>query len=136
MTNVITINDRNRTIELTKVFANKAKKFGTMEYKDLQIVRNDYPEYKVVIKSTSRRKSGFKGLTYEYMEKYIKDHKSELLEDFYTLRGRDANGEKIEDSFDNNASYGEVKEWFLNEFPAIKDYLERINKILGKKAVA
>ena len=37
MTNVITINDRKRTIELTKAFANKAKKFGTMEYKDLQI---------------------------------------------------------------------------------------------------
>ena len=44
----ITINAKNRSIELTKTFAAASSKFGTPEYDQLQQVRRDYPNYKVV----------------------------------------------------------------------------------------
>lgn len=46
MTNSLTINERNKTIEMTKKFANAAKRYGSNEYRDLQNARKDYPTYK------------------------------------------------------------------------------------------
>lgn len=71
---------KNRTIEMTKKFAAASSKFGTEEYKTLQEVRRDYPSYKVVTitrKASKSDSSAFKGLTYEYMEKYIAGHDDE-----------------------------------------------------------
>lgn len=71
--NNLNVNMKNRTIEMTKKFAAASSKFGTEEYKTLQEVRRDYPSYKVVTitrKASKSDSSAFKGLTYEYMEKY------------------------------------------------------------------
>ena len=68
----IRINEAKRELEITKAFANKANKYGTSEYDDLQKARRDYPKFKVVIRHTKKNVDGFKGLTLEYMEKYIK----------------------------------------------------------------
>ena len=76
MTN-ITVNEKARCIGLTKKDYAKACKFGTQEYIDLQEVRKAYPTFKVVgvtRKAPKTDKPIFKGLTYEYMEKYIKSH--------------------------------------------------------------
>lgn len=119
----IRINEKNRTIELmSKKFATAASKYGTAEYMDLQAARRDYPSYKVVVKSTSRTNSGFKGLTYDYMEKYINSHESEnrtaVLNEF----------ENIKISVECRASataYRAVKEWFLEKYPEIKAFGEK-----------
>ena len=85
----ITINAKNRTIELTKTFATASSKFGSPEYEQLQMARKDYPNYKVVTitrKAPKSDKPTFKGLTYEYMEKYIKSHdnaEENMAEVFY-----------------------------------------------------
>ena len=42
MTNSIVINDKSRTIEITKKFAAAAKNFGSQEYEDLQRARSHY----------------------------------------------------------------------------------------------
>ena len=78
MTKII-INERKRTIELTKGFAKKASVFGSEEYRQLQEARRDYPTYRVItVKSASgNKKNALKGLTYEYMEKYIELHDDE-----------------------------------------------------------
>ena len=75
MTN-IAINEKKHTIELTKKDYDKACKFGTQEYLDLQEVRKAYPNYKVVKVTRKASKNTYKGLTYAYMEKYpvFKDH--------------------------------------------------------------
>ena len=66
MTN-LTINNKARTIEMTKKFEKAASRFGSDEYKALQEARKDYPTYKVIVKaSTAKSKESFKGLTYEY----------------------------------------------------------------------
>ena len=71
MTN-IKINFSERAIEMTKKFERKAQRYGSDAYKELQEARRDYPSFRVVVKSSSRKnKDSFKGLTYEYMEKYI-----------------------------------------------------------------
>lgn len=122
----ITINAKNRTIELTKTFATAASKFGTDEYAELQIVRRDYPNYKVVTiarKAPKSDKPTFKGLTYEYMVKYIKSHDNaeENMAEYMELRGISKEGEEaLADSF----NYQEMKDWFLDKFPAFSEYHE------------
>ena len=136
MTNSLTINERNKTIEMTKKFANAAKRYGSNEYRDLLNARKDYPTYKVVTRSAKRRNDTFKGLTFPYMEKYIKSHGEENMIEFYTLCGRDAQGNKImldRNKMIEHASYIEVKEWFLKTYPEIKQYQENIKNILNKK---
>ena len=70
----IKINERNRTIEVTKGFLNKARMYGTDEYNELKEVRNDFPGFKVITRNSTKNRDGFKGLTLKYMENYTKEH--------------------------------------------------------------
>ena len=141
MTNII-INDKNRTIEISKKFANEAKKYGTEEYRMLQEARKDYPRYKVTVKATAKRADSFKGLNQDYMWNYIKTHDKkdeqgnavDNLSVFYDLTGRDAEGNKK--AFSEVATYGELKKWFLEQYPEVAMKRETIDKILGKKKAA
>jgi len=131
----IRINDNNRTIELTKKFATAASRYGTREYEDLQEARRAYPKYKVVTKKASKKKDSFKGLTYDYMRDYIKNHDNEeksMMARFCALCGKDENGNKIESS--EKASYGEVKVWFLEQYSEFKEYTNNVDRILAKIA--
>lgn len=121
----MTINNKKMTIEVTKAFAKKASKFNTKEYKDLQSVRKDYPNYEVVIRTNKTSKNSFKGLTFEYMETYIKAHDDEnntTMKDFLDLRG--LSKEAVEAMADS-ASYGEIKAWFFEQYPQIRQFHER-----------
>lgn len=130
----IRINETKRTIEVTKAFYKEASKFGTREYRELQEVRRDYPNFKVVTNKTASKSNGFKGLTLEYMENYIKGHDTdnEIMSEFNILCGKDQEGNKVE--FAESASYGEIKKWFLNKYPQIKEYHNKLENILKKSA--
>lgn len=120
----IRINEKNRTIELmSKKFATAASKYGTTEYMDLQAARRDYPNYKVVVKNTSRTNSSFKGLTYDYMEKYIKSHgtEEEQTEKFNAYKNKRLNV----DCLSSATAYREVKEWFLEQYPEVAEFREK-----------
>lgn len=132
MTNALVINDKNGTIEMTKKFAAAAKFFGSQEYKKLQKARSHYPNYYVKVRSAARKADHFKGLTFNYMENYIKKHNMELLSDFYTLCGKTEEGEEQE--FAATATYGEIKKWFLKQFPELNIKRKSIDEILGKTA--
>ena len=71
----IRINEAKRVIEVTKGFYKEASKFGTEEYKMLKEARNDFATFKVVTRSAGKNRDGFKGLTFDYMEKYVKEHR-------------------------------------------------------------
>lgn len=118
----IKINETKKVIEITKSFEKKARMYGTKEYDDLQIVRRDYPNFKVITKAARRNTDGFKGLTFEYMEKYIKEHSEEkdLLAEFYKKCGRNENGENID--FFKGEPYGKIKKWFLEQYPIFQEY--------------
>lgn len=126
-----TINYKEKTIELTKSFAKVASHYGTEEYKTLAEVRKDFPNYEVIIKApVKRKKDSFKGLTYGYMESYLKakeesEENKKLLEEFNNLRSK-------ENEVVRQASYGEIKAWFLGNCPEIKDFLKARENILTK----
>lgn len=129
MTN-LTINNKARTIEMTKKFEKAARRFGSDEYKMLQEARKDYPTYKVSVKtSTAKSKESFKGLTYEYMEKYIAAHDDKdktIMAEFEMLR---AISDEAEAALAGACSYSEMKDWFFDKFPAIKEYHEKREKV-------
>ena len=121
----MTINSKKMTIEVTKAFAKKASKFNTKEYKELQSVRRDYPNFEVVVRTSKPNKNSYKGLTFEYMETYIKAHDDEnnsIMKDFLDLRGQ---SEEAIEAMADSASYGEIKAWFFEQYPQIKKFHER-----------
>ena len=130
----ITINAKNRSIELTKTFATASSKFGTPEYDQLQQVRKDYPNYKVVTvtrKATKTDKPSYKGLTYEYMVKYIKSHDKaeENMKEFMELRGVSEEGEN---ALAESAHYQTIKDWFLGKYPEIANFHEKRTALMEK----
>ena len=130
--NSITINAKNRTIELSNTFSKSAFTFGTDEYNQLQEARRDYPSYRVVtLKQKSAGNAEFAKLSFNFMDKYIAKHdeNGELMTVYRSLRGLDENG--VAEDFQT------IKDWFLNTFPefeqARKERLELLEKIKKEK---
>ena len=116
-------------IEMTKTEAKAAGKPNTTEYNTLLELMKNFPGFQIeIVKSAAKKADHFKGLDYDYMENYIKSHQPELLKTFYELRGLDANGKKVE--LVAAATYGEIKMWFLTQFPEIEKLGENVNKII------
>ena len=115
-------------IVLTKSEARNAGKPATEEYAELMNLKRDFPNFPIKIAAASKKSNRIKGMDYNYMESYIKAHKSELLADFYELCGKDENGKKKE--LAASATYGEVKMWFLTKCPEIEAMSEKVNKIV------
>ena len=118
------INERKCAIEMSKKEAKAAAKFGSEEYKNLQIARKDYPNFKVVTvtRKTTSCQDTYKGLTYAFMESYIQKHDDDsktIMAEFLTLRGlSEAATENLLEPY----SYNEMKTWFLKTFPAIEEF--------------
>lgn len=118
-----------KKIEMTKTEAKAAGKLNTTEYNTLLELMNNFPGYQIeIVKTAAKKVDRFKGLDYNYMRDYIKSHNEELLKEFYTLRGLDENGKKV--GMAAAASYGEIKMWFLEQFPEIEGMGEKVNKII------
>lgn len=132
------INEAARTIEMTKMFYRAACQFGTEEYKMLQEARRDYPGFKTAIaqpkKNSKAQNESYKGLDYKYMEKYIAAHDDEAgsaMAEYKMLRGLD--DESMEIGIES-LSYQEMKAWFLDKYPAIREYHEKREKLLNAVA--
>ncbi len=129
-------------IEMSKKEANEAGKIGTKEFLELKQLKEFFPTYIIEIKTATKRKAEYKGLTYDYMKNYIvkcdKENKDKIMEDFKTLtddeNGNIKDGLKIADG----TSYLKVKEWFLKTFPEIEKFKEdhenKVKEILNKVA--
>ena len=134
------INEKKFTIEITKTFAQKASRVGSPEYFELLEVRHNFPKFKVVVNQT-KSKDSFKGLTYEYMKKYIlahDDEKGSIMAIFHELRG---NVVSEDDELQaESLTYGEIKMWLLDTYPEIKNFHEsradRIKAIKEKQKKA
>ena len=121
MTN-LKINDRKRTIEITKAFAKKASIYGSPEYITLKGAKSDNLGYRVITVAPKRTKPTFKGLSYDYMEKYIKGHDDEnksIMAEFLDYR---AKSEMAEELLGEAKSYGYIKKWFLETYPEFEAF--------------
>ena len=130
------LNHMNKTIELTKTEHNAASKVGSEAYDKLREVRDENPTYTIVVtKRTANRKNNYRGLNYQFMEKYIMAHDENeaIMKEFNTLRGKD--NDELSD-LSMSASYVEIKKWFLTKYPAIAEYDQQISKILNSAKAA
>ena len=133
MTNII-INAKNHTIEMNKTVTKAASRFGTSEYNELQEVRRAYPTFRVVTVAKKTAKPIYKGLTFEYMEKYIAAHDDEeqsITAEYLMLRGLDEAGK---DADADSANYSDIRDWFFQAFPAIEQFHSDRDALLEKIA--
>ena len=122
MKNTLKINHAKRTIIMDKTFAKLAENTFSEEYRHLQNVRTDYPTYTVVRKTIKKNpdKETWKGLTYDYMINYIITHETAdtrkaVLDEFSELK-------LISECHAKSKRYPVIKNWFLNKYPAIKEF--------------
>ena len=124
-----------KVIEMNKTEAKAAGKVNSNEFAELNALRAAYPNFRVVIKTTKSR-DNMKGLTVDYMKKYIETHDDEdsaVMMEFFALRGLDESGNKLEVA--QPVSYGELKLWFLSKYPEV-EHLDKVNEILAKAKAA
>lgn len=106
-----------KEIRATKGTLDKASVYGTDEFKALQLIRKDLPDYEVKedssAKNTSNRKT-YKGCSFSTMEKYIRTQPNaeENLKTFEAV--------KFMASI-KGAKYPLTKKWFLATFPNFKE---------------
>lgn len=122
MTDIL-ISESKKTLEITKTFAKAASRYGSEAYMELRSARNDFPDFKVVIRRmTTKKQTCFKGLTYAYMEKYIEAHDDEnrtAMKKFLDLRGQ---SDEAKDALAESCSYKEIKDWFLAQYKEINQF--------------
>ena len=115
----ICIDYAKKTIEITKSFEKKASEYGSVAYHQLNEVRNEFPRFKIVVK-TPKPSNGLKGMDYEFMLEYISKQANaeELTEKFNKLRTMEL-------------TYGEMKQWFIEQFPVFANCKTRAQWILA-----
>lgn len=126
------INHINCTIELTKTEMKAAENFGSEMYNALREVRQDNPNYRVKLVAPSKKVDRHKGLTADAMKKFIEKHDENqtILKEFYQLRGLTPEGK--EDEFGCAVTYGELKQWFFEQYPEFKKMEDSVNEIMKK----
>ncbi len=122
------VNMFERTIVLTKKEMTAASRYGSDAYKELQNARRDNPGYEVVTisREVKTQRETYKGLTYEYMEKYIKTHDDEkgtIWREYKICRGKPLD-EK--DLIPVPYTYREMREWFLDKYETIAKFYKDI----------
>ena len=117
MKNYVKIDYANRQIIMDRTFARLAKIVGSEEYNLLQTARRDYEGFHVVTRTIRRndKKECYRGLTYDYMERYIllHDKADERKKEFDELR-------LIAEC--HSKRYPVIKQWFLQQYPEIAQF--------------
>ena len=125
----MTIHTETRTISLTKSEMTAARRVGSDAYKELQDARRDYPGFAVttITRKVKTQRETYKGLTYAYMEKYIKAHDDEactIMAEYKMYRGKSEDpAMQLPDPY----TYSEMKVWFLGKFEEIAKFYESRN---------
>lgn len=76
MKNYLKVDIANARLVMDRTFAKNCAIAGSAEYNLLQSARKDYPNFTVEQRTIKRNanKECYRGLTYEYMKKYIASH--------------------------------------------------------------
>lgn len=118
--NNITFDVITNTITISKGFYEASKEFGSEEQKRLAGIRKEYPDMTIAVKSTRTgyRKSDYKGLTYDYMRRFIRIMD---MDNIVTFEKVIAHYESF--GFESGKLYQCVKEWFLQTYPHHKEMI-------------
>lgn len=122
MKNILKVNFTTTEIIMDRTFAKLCINTSSAEYAQLQEVRRDYPDYKVIVRTIKKnpQKETYKGLTYEYMEDYILHHETDetaldVIKEFNELRN-------ISKCHKQGLRYPTIKKWFLNKYPEVAEF--------------
>lgn len=120
----MTINYTSMTIEMTKAESKAAGKVGTEAFKEMLSLMQQFPNYKILVvtRAATKKSCDYKGLTYDYMKKYIENHDDEMksiMAEYKNLRGE---SEEAKAALADSCSYQEIKSWFLAKFPEIEKF--------------
>ena len=131
MKNTIKLDHENRRIVMDKTFAKLSADVRNEEYDILQRVRRDYPTYEVANRKIKKNpsKQSYKGLTYENMRNYVKDHSGAVSFEYKCLE------EMIRASGRNDMHYATIKQWFLDTYEEVKKYGVSSVEITSKEAM-
>lgn len=108
------------SIIVTRTFAEAAADINSEEYTSLQLAKMDNPAMRVVLRSTRAvgRESVIKGLTYNYMRKFISTMDSENLINFEkTKLYYESYG------YENGTVYKYMREWFVRYYPKHREMI-------------
>ena len=128
--------EKNEVI-MTRKFAAAASDPHTVEYKMLQDVLNTYDGIQVrkhTIKKNPNKET-YKGLTYEYIENFIRLHEEgkKLEEMLYELNEM----KMIAKCHKSGVGYATIKRWFLDQYEDVEIFganEERVKKIKARRA--
>lgn len=120
MRNNIKFDFITNTIIVNKGYYLEACKYGTDEHNEFMQLKSDYPNMRISVRSgkTGSKKSNTKGLTYEYMRRFISILDEKKLLEFNKIQ---LYYEMFES--DKTKVYHLVKEWFLSTYPHHKDMI-------------
>ena len=109
-------------IEINRVFEKEFQNPRSDEYKTLQKVRQDYPDFEVQVRTikSNPNKENYSGLTYDYMRDYIiltsdPEDKIAALAEFEHLI-------MISKCQTKSRRYPIIKQWFLAKYPEVKEF--------------
>ena len=127
------INYTSMTIEMTKAEAKNAGRVGTEAFKEMLSLMHQFPNYKiqVITRAATKKSCDYKGLSFDYMEKYIASHDDDsksIMTEYEDLRGK---SDEAQAALADSCSYQEIKKWFLGKFPEIEKFHNMRQKILG-----
>ena len=113
----------NGTIIITKAFAAKAGTYGTTEFKELNEVRNAYPDFKIEYKVIKKKKDkvSYDGLSIEKMIAFIQMKDSEVAAVEFKKYVDLYEGEK--------GKYPIIKRMFLAKYKEVYNNLSTDEKI-------
>lgn len=117
MKNSIMLNHETKSIVITKAFSKNASTYGTIEYKELIKIKNDFRDYQIVVRSTPKRKRGINDISLTDMETYIQKHDDEeksIMSTFKSMVNEKA-GENLK-----RTSFFTIKKWFFEQYPELK----------------
>ncbi len=107
---------------MSRSFAKECSNPSSSAYAELQSVRRDYPDFKVERKTIKRcpHKKTYKGLTYEYMERYIIAHEApeDVQEVLHTL----SEMRFIAECHSQGFKYPVIKKWFLEKYSEVANF--------------
>ena len=120
MKNWLKIDHINGRLIMDRTFAKNAENTRSEEYRHLQSVRQDYPTYNVIRKQIKKapQKENYRGLTYEFMKTYVKNHEPEDTREAVSNELK----HMIEISKCHSIRYPTIKKWFLAKYPEVAGF--------------
>ena len=118
-------------IELTAAEMNEAKKYGSEMYNAVMAVRRENPGYRVIEIKAKKAKSDFANLNLKTIQAYVEKNGTAEQKEHFSFISKRTIGEDGE--YCEAQPFFLIKQWFLNEFPEIKqgrkDYRAKIQSI-------